>query len=389
MGSLSASQLSAIRDFLASQGVVYPALQDEMVDHICCDIERHMEQGYSYEVSWQKVLLEIPPKQLHTLQLNTMETISKRPSLPMLFAYLSFFLLVAGSVFKLLHFPGAGELIIGAFAAVAVSLIAGSIAGMYTHKDKRGAWLLITVVLSVILFLNSLVFQILHLPGATEIRTIAVLALSVLFPLSFFYVRINSEQILPYLHDKFAPAITRFVVILFCVGCATRITLIATTGSSDVLSRIVLVIVIAASGLHFFALSWKAIQVRTSPWTLTILTIAFLCFMLPALVRVLSPAVRTVLVTGYFILAGAYILSIGDKVNSNLIKSLSVSFVIAVQLAWAFASQGIIPFASFHALAFIVLFVLLILNRKDVMMSTFMISFIAHYLFVYPSTIPY
>jgi hypothetical protein len=391
MGNLSASQLNDIRDFLTRNGMTYDPLQEEMLDHISCDIERYMEAGDSFETSWQKVLQEIPPIQLQTLQLQTMETISKRPSLSALFAYLSFFLLFGASIFKILHLPWAGELLISSFASIAISLISGSIVGMYTYKARTGGWLLMCIVLSVILFLSSSTFQILHLPGTTEIRTISVLALCILFPLSFFYVRNRPGLIFPYLHDKFTPGITRFIVILFAVAAVTRMTLILTTSANDIPSRVLLVVVIAAAGLHFFALTWNGIQTRatTSLFNIILLAIAFLCFMLPGLVGILSPTIRAFLATGFFTLAGAYLLFLGAEGISKLAKPLSVGFVIALQLTWAFTSQTFVPFGSFQIIAVLILFGFLIVNRNDVMTSIYLISFIAHYLFVYPSGIPY
>jgi hypothetical protein len=391
MGNLSASQLKEIRDFLTKNGITYDPLQDEMIDHISCDIERYMEEGDSFETSWQKVLQEIPPIQLQTLQLRTMETITRKPSLSTLFAYLSFSLLFGASVFKILHFPGASELLISAFASIAIALISGSIVGMYTYKARTGAWLLISIVLSVLLFLSSLTFQILHLPGATETRTISVLALCILFPLSFFYVRNRQGLILPYLHDKFTPGITRFIVILFTVAAITRMTLVFTTGANDIPSRILLVVVIAAAGLHFFALTWNGIQTRAAIplFNIFLLAIAFLCFILPGLVGILSATVRAFLATGFFILAGSYLLSQRAEGISKLAKPLSVGFVIALQLTWAFTSQTFVPFGSFQILAVSILVGLLIMNRKEVMTCVYLISFITHYLFVYPSGIPY
>jgi hypothetical protein len=391
MGNLSASQLNNIRDFLTKNGMTYDQLQDEMVDHISCDIEHYMEEGDSFETSWKKVREEIPPVQLQTLQLQTMETISRKPSLSTLFAYLSFFLLFGASAFKILHLPWAGELLISSFASIAIALISGSIVGMYTYKAKTGAWLLITIVLSILVFLSSLTFQILHLPGATEIRTTSVLALCILFPLSFFYVRNKQGLILPYLHDKFTPGITRFIVILFAAAAITRMTLILTTGANDIPSRILLIVVIAAAGLHFFALTWNRIQTpaTSSSFNILLLSIAFLCFMLPGLVGILNSTVRAFLVTGYFMLAGFYLLSLRAEGISKLAKALSLGLVIALQLTWAFTSQTFVQFGSFEIITVLILTGLLIINRKDIMTSVYLISFVAHYLFVYASVIPY
>ena len=142
-----------IADYLDKQGVSFEPLREEMLDHIGCDVERLMETGSSFEEAWQKVLNEIPPKQLYTIQIETMETINKKEALSKCFAYLSFFLLFAGSVFKLMKFPGAGQMLIGSFMAIALALLSGSIFGISTNKEKRGSWLLLGILKGLLLFL--------------------------------------------------------------------------------------------------------------------------------------------------------------------------------------------------------------------------------------------
>lgn len=134
---MNKQHLQAIADYLDKQGMTFEPLREEMLDHISCDIERLMQTGVSYEEAWQKVLNEIPPKQLHTIQIETMETINKKETLSKWFAYLSFILLFAGTAFKLLKFPGAGQLVIASLAAIVVALFSGSISGVYWNKEKK------------------------------------------------------------------------------------------------------------------------------------------------------------------------------------------------------------------------------------------------------------
>jgi hypothetical protein len=391
MAKLSASELKAIRDFLTQRGVTYPPLREEMLDHISCDIEQQMDEGHSYEVASQKILHAIPYKQLQTIQVHTMEAVSKNYPLSKMFAYVSFFLLFAGFFFKIFHYQGAAELLIGSVASITLALISGAVSGMYYHRERKGVWLLLSILFAIILFLNSLTFQILHLPGGTELRTVAVLSLGILFPVSFFYLRTNSGQILPYLHEKYSPGIVRFIMIFFGVTCIMRITLLL-TGNNDLVSRVLLVIVIAAAGLHFFAIQWhwtKDEAKKPSVWLTTALAIGFLCFVLPALAGILSPALRTALVIGFFLLGGILVASYRTERWLKVATPLSVAVAIAAQLAWAFSSQGLLKFGAFHSLVVVALVASLVVHRKNSLMSMYLVAALAHYLFVYPWQLAY
>lgn len=388
---MNEQHLRAIADYLDKQGVSFEPLREEMLDHISCDVERLMKTGSSFEDAWQKVLNEIPPKQLYTIQIETMETINKKEALSKWLAYLSFFLLFAGSVFKLMKFPGAGQMLIGSFMAIALALLSGSIFGISTNKEKRGTWLLVGILSGILLFLASFTFQILHLPGAIELRTTAVIFLCISYPFSFFYLSLRGHNnfILPWLHARYTPAIERFLMILFGAVLVMRMPSLA-IGYEDFVSRVLMVITIAAAGLHFHSLTWHTFKSDRKPAMiyLVALSASAVCFLLPALVDFLSQAQRGVLNVVFWPIAGIIASIKGTEGRMRMPAFVATGFITIISLCWALAASGILPIFInrfvFNAAVLCALIILLALFRKSPLYRMFMIIAISHYLFVYP-----
>lgn len=387
MGNIDKSQQKAVRNYLARQGITYEPLLDEMTDHIICDLEKRVQAGESYETAWQLVLEEIPPDRLKSIQIETMETISKKQTLSKWFAYLSFFLLFTGSAFKLLKFPGAGELFIASFYCIIISLLSGSIFGIYWNKEKTGGWLLMAIVVFIGIFLVSFTFQILHLPGATELRNIGVVGLCLLYPLSYFLLKMKRGTILPHLHEKYSPAIERFVMILFGAVVILRLPSIFMR-YDDVVSRVLLVIVILALGLQFFSVMWHTGKRKTYSWLETaILSLSFCCFILPALVTILSIEARAALATVFFAGGGVVALLRSDVKDGSAALVGPVVLVVAVHIVWTLVIAGIAPGLGrlLHNAAVLIALVLCFYPvRKEAALRTYVAVAVSHYLFFYP-----
>lgn len=388
MGSLSKEQLEAIREYLAGQGMTYKPLQDEMLDHISCDMEKLIESGHSFDQAWRQITKELPPKQVQTIQLETMETVNKKESLSKWFAYLSFFLLFAGSVFKLMKFPGAGQLLIGSFIAIALALVSGSAFGMLTNRKKRGGWLLMLMLAGALFFLSSFIFQILHLPGATEQRVLSVGLLLVTYVTSFFYLRGEGNYLLPWLHCRYSPAINRFVIILFLAALIMRMPSLLFR-YADMVPLVTLVITIAAAGLHFHALCWQRLSNgdRPSIGYSIVLSVSFACFILPALTEFLLLPWRGALASGFWLLGGIIAAATSSQ-GWQKAGGLAVAvFVSLLSVLWTLMIGGVLTpaFAPvvFNGVVLAALLTFLIVFRSNALFRTYLVAAIAHYLYFY------
>jgi len=266
MGSFKPEQINKIKEYLNQQGLTFQPLRNEMVDHLSCDIENRMIGGVVFEEALNEVLGGIPISHFKTLQQETMETISKRFGLVRRLSYLSLALIFSATTFKLMHWPGAGQLILASFGTMAESLLAGSISGAYLNKERPGRIWVFSVVIGMVILLTAYSFKTVHWPGAN----VLILVSSGLLIVSMCVVSITiyrnasgEETLLTHLHKKHTPGIERFLLILLSANVVFKVAALA-TASDNFIGQILILIVIYGAIFHFIASIWKSLEERQS-----------------------------------------------------------------------------------------------------------------------------
>ena len=342
MGKLSREQLREVEKYLDGQGLTLQPLRDEMIDHLIGDLEARLEQGAAFEVAWDQIKTSIPNDHLKTVQKEIMETIDNRILLPRVFAYLSLVLLLTSTVFKLLHFPLSGVLLLAAFGAIIAALLTSSLIGIFHYREKKGAYMVLGAIVGVALFMVSYSFQILHLPGFAALRTVSVVLFVLFFPGLAFYVgaKSNSEEnILTYLHKKHSPGIERYLGYLFILAATLSIAL-RVFGSTPEVANVLLVLVMAGAGLQYFALGWH--DHKDQNWWYALgLALAFLCFVLSSLSG-LSGKTSVVLATCFYVIAGAVLLMKSWSVVHKKALLLLMLLVSVIFFSFALSNMGLL-----------------------------------------------
>jgi hypothetical protein len=252
---LSASQRDDVRNFLLGRGLAFKPLLDEMADHVACDLENLMDDGLSYEDAWKKTMSDLPEDHFKQIQKETMETINNRFNLSRIFTYVAIAALLFANGFKILHLQGADELILISLMVLALSLLTGSVAGIYFNRDKDGAMSVLSIVIGVVLLQLGYAFKILHLPGADQIvgLSVATLLAGMLVNTFIVYNKASGHgNLFTFLHDKYTPGIERFLLILVAMVLITPM-----TARGLVMINIVAIV---ASGLHLIALVWGKME---------------------------------------------------------------------------------------------------------------------------------
>lgn len=75
---LSNEQIAFIEAMLQEQ-VSYAPLQEELLDHLCCAVERKMVMGVGFNLAWQQVFANYTAEQLHATQLETLHLLQTKP----------------------------------------------------------------------------------------------------------------------------------------------------------------------------------------------------------------------------------------------------------------------------------------------------------------------
>ena len=104
-----------IKGDLVSRGLTYDRLMDDVLDHVCCMVEEFMNLGEDFETSYERVLDSIGETRLSEIQHQTLLNLDKKFQRMKNFTYVfglsSAALTIVGSLFKTMHWPGAGILL--------------------------------------------------------------------------------------------------------------------------------------------------------------------------------------------------------------------------------------------------------------------------------------
>lgn len=371
---LNNNQRDDIRNFLLSRGLAFKPLLDEMSDHVACDLENLMNEGLSYDDAWKQTMHQLPEDHFIQIQKETMETINQRFTLSKVFTYIGMAALFVSVVFKIMHLAGANEVMLVGFAALGISLITGSVAGIYFNRDKNGAIRVMAIVIGIILVQVGYTFQILHLPGGEQVLIFSVLTLLVAMIINTLYVHNNSSgsgNLFTFLHDKYAPGIERFLLILSPLMIFNGL-------------KLVHLIIIFAAGLQMLALMWSKMEKDTAKndgVTLTFVIIACICLAVPMFGQLVNFNVRLALVT-LFSFVGAFLafrLEPTKNLSSYLVCIVPIMFVMLALVKLNLMSS----FANNIALNVVVAAAMIagvFLSPKTSVTRTYMILSLAGYL---------
>lgn len=391
MGKLTDEQKAGLREFLERQGLSFKPLQDEMVDHMSCDLEDRMTEGLSFQDAWNQSLTEISDNHFQLIQREIMETINKRFTWSQIFSFCALGLILIATVFKELHLQFGGYVLLLAFGFLATSLLTGSLSGIAVNKGKRGSQWLLAVVAGIIILLIAFSFKLLHLAGADQLVVlgVSVLIISLLVNSIDVYQHASGEEnLLTYLHEKYTPGIERFLLFLFFPIVIYKTTFIL-TGAGQFIGSFILLIMIFTAGMQFIVLNWRVMEKdlsKRSNLTLPAIILCTLCFLLPFLGPLLPFPVRIVLIALFSPIAGWLAYRMDDETQKPV--SIILASVASVVFAgWALIHLSVIPRSSawmFFNIPILLVFVTgVFLCKKHGAMRTFTLVTVGGYLFEY------
>lgn len=389
---INEEQRSIIKELLILQGLTFEPLQEEMIDHICCDIEVRITNGYSFDEALRSTMSDIQDDHFRTIQKHTMDTINKRFTLSQWLSYPALGFLLCSLIFKILHLQFTDELLLLSFVLIAASLLVSSVSGIYLNREKNGALRVLAVIIGVVILLIGYTFKILHLPGADPIVILAVIVLIGSLLVNTLFVYLNASRggnLLTFLHEKYTPGIERFLLFLLLPITLYKIIVILSGGDYFV-GGLILLIVIFGAGFQFIALTWRSIErdvMHRTQYKLTGLIISFMCLVLVFLGNLIPFEIRVLMIALY---TGVTAWLAFKLEQPETIPSLILACIVPVIFfGWAMVKLGIVPIEVnrfiFNLPVLLLLVVGLFLCRKNNTMRTYMIISLSSYVFEYSS----
>jgi len=192
---LSQEQLAVIRHRIHKSDITIKTLEDDLLDHLCCVVEKKMDNGNHFDTALQEALKELAPYGLDAIQLQTFYLLNSPKIIFMKKVMYLIGLISAGAVslgwlFTVLRWPGGYELfnygLLG-FLLLFMPLFAIDRYKINLKKALSEKLKIVMGSVSGVIVGISLVFKFLHLQGADIVFFVGMLMFTFGFlPFLFF-----------------------------------------------------------------------------------------------------------------------------------------------------------------------------------------------------------
>ncbi len=192
MAELSEKEIRILNREIERQGLTYTELQQELLDHLCCDVEAEMEEGLAFVKALEKVRNGMGEDRIRQVQEETLLLVNQKyrimKKLMYVLGMLAPVVLIIGTIFKTQHWLGAGILItLSLFLLGAIYL---PLFVMVRIRDTRKKGkpvnmpMYVAGMIAGIVFIAGAMFKIQHWPGAGTMLTLtAVVTVLVFIPI--------------------------------------------------------------------------------------------------------------------------------------------------------------------------------------------------------------
>jgi hypothetical protein len=214
MPELSFQNIEDISLDIRRQEITFSHLADELIDHICCDVENEMGNGLDFKEAYNKVKQRMGPRRIKEIQEETLYAVDskyrKMKNTMKISGIAGTIMFGFATLFKIQHWPMGGVMMVLGAVVLAFIFMPSALVVLWkeTHNKNR-MFLFISGFMTGMFFIFGTLFKIQHWPVAG-----IILSLSVLFAIFLFI----PSLILTKLADP-ANRTKRPIYILGAAGC--------------------------------------------------------------------------------------------------------------------------------------------------------------------------
>lgn len=179
MPELSQENINQITNDIRKQEINFSHLADDLIDHICCDVEAEINKGLDFQEAYWKVRLKIGSRRLKEIQEETLYAVDKK------YRYMKNIMKISGVtgtvlfgfavLFKLQHWAGAGLMMtLGALILAFVFMPSALVVLWKETRSKGNVFLFVSAFLTGMFFIIGILFKVQHWPGAGTILILAM-----------------------------------------------------------------------------------------------------------------------------------------------------------------------------------------------------------------------
>jgi len=199
MPELSLQHIDQISRDISREEISFSHLLEDLIDHVCCDVEYEMQRGMDFHEAYKKVKKKMGPGRLKEIQQETLYSVDTNyrnmKNLVKISGVAGTIMFGFAALFKIEHWPGAGQMMsLGAlFLAFIFLPSALSVLWKETHNRKR-LFLFISAFFAGMLFILGTLFKIQHWPMAGTLLTLAALSGILFFIPALALSRLSDQE---------------------------------------------------------------------------------------------------------------------------------------------------------------------------------------------------
>lgn len=199
MPELTLSNIDRITRDIRRQEIIYSHLFDDLVDHVCCDVENEMHSGLSFAEAYRIVMTKIGFRGLKKIQEDTLYEVDskyrKMKNMMKITGVAGTVMLGFASVFKIMHWPGAGILLsLGALVTSFLFLPSALVVLWKETRSRKRIFLFVSAFISGVSLIFGILFKVQHWPGGGALITAFVVFTMLLFIPALLASRLKDEE---------------------------------------------------------------------------------------------------------------------------------------------------------------------------------------------------
>jgi hypothetical protein len=174
MHELTIHNIDRITNDVRKQEIIFSHLAEELIDHICCDVEYEMGNGLNFNEAYARVKQKFGKRRLKEIQEETLYAIDTKYKIMKNTMKISGVAGIAlfgiAALFKIQHWPGAGIMLTLGAMILTFAFMPSALGVLWkeTHNSNKLV-LFISVFLSAGLFISGILFKIQHWDGGSVI----------------------------------------------------------------------------------------------------------------------------------------------------------------------------------------------------------------------------
>lgn len=199
MPELSLQNIDRIARDISREEITFSHLLDELIDHVCCDVENEMQKGCSFQEAYGRVKKKLGSGRIREIQEETLYLVDTKyrnmKKLMKISGVAGTILLGFAALFKIQHWPAAGIMLTLGALLLSTLFLPSALGVIWkeSHSRKR-IFLYVSAFLTAFFFIIGTLFKIQHWPAAGIVLALSLFSgIFLFFPAMFLrFVRDES-----------------------------------------------------------------------------------------------------------------------------------------------------------------------------------------------------